>query len=98
INSAGTSLGNDLMFTAPSIQALSFKLEGPFSLPGGVFQLRFTNLSGLSFTVLASTNLSLGSSNWTVLGTPTEAPPGYYQFNDLPTTNNGTRFYRVRSP
>jgi hypothetical protein len=67
-------------------------------LPGGAFQISFTNLSGLGFTVLATTNLALPLSNWTVLGAPTEAPPGQYQFTDAQATNNPQRFYRVRSP
>ena len=34
-------------------------------------------------------------SSWTVLGAPTEAPAGQYQFTDSQTTNNPQRFYRV---
>jgi hypothetical protein len=47
---------------------------------------------------LATTNVSLPLSNWTMLGTPTEAPPGQYQFTDLQASNLVQRFYRVRSP
>ena len=67
-------------------------------LQGGAFQLSFTNLDGLSFTVLATTNLALPLTNWTVLGTPVESPPGQYQFTDPQATNKATRFYRVSSP
>jgi hypothetical protein len=60
--------------------------------------LSFTNLAGLNFTVLASTNLGLPLSNWTVLGMPTEEPPGQYQFTDPQTTHPPIQFYRVRWP
>lgn len=62
----------------------------------GQFQFAFTNIAGLTFTTLTSTNVTLPLSNWTVLGAATEGPAGYYQFTDPQT--NGTRFYRVRWP
>jgi hypothetical protein len=112
LNSAGTSVGSNLVFTTVSLQPVNFTLKGPVPLPegaftgpiavstplpGGAFRLSFTNRSGLSFTVLGATNLALPSSNWTVLGTATEAPSGQYQFTDS-QTNQPRRFYRVRSP
>jgi hypothetical protein len=81
-----------------SPQAQPFNLVGSIQLPGGAFQLKFTNLSGLSFTVLAATTPALPLSSWTVLGTPSEAPPGQYQFTDPRATTNAIQFYRVRSP
>jgi hypothetical protein len=57
-------------------------------------QLTFTNVTGLNFSILASTNLTTAVANWTVLGMPTESPAGQYQFVDSIT--NKTRFYRVR--
>lgn len=66
-------------------------------LANGNFQLSFVNTPGISFTVLASTNLSVHLTNWTVLGTATESPAGQFQFTDTPATN-GQRFYDVRSP
>jgi hypothetical protein len=57
--------------------------------------LTFTNVTGLNFSILASTNIATAATNWTVLGTPIEAPTaGQYQFTDSIT--NKTRFYRVR--
>lgn len=73
-------------------------LSGMTNLGNGSFQFGFTNFTGTSFTVLASTNAALPMSKWTILGTPTEALPGQYQFTDLPATNRGQRFYRVTSP
>jgi hypothetical protein len=55
-------------------------------------------VAGLGFTVLATTNLALPLSNWTVLGAPVEGPSGQYQFTDTQATNTAIRFYRVSSP
>ncbi|MDB6036067.1 MAG: hypothetical protein JWM16_6405, partial [Verrucomicrobiales bacterium] len=96
-NSAGTTLGSDLMFTTASPQPVSFVLHGPIRLPGGASKLSFTNLSGLSFTVLGTTNLTLTSSNWITLGMASEVSSGQYQFTDT-STNRPTQFYRIRSP
>ena len=45
-----------------------FRLIGATRLGNGAFQFRFNNRTGTSFTALATTNLNLSSSNWTVLG------------------------------
>lgn len=66
--------------------------------PGGSFQFNFTNATPISFTVLASTNVALPTSNWTVLGAATVLSPGVYQFTDAQATNFPNRFYQVRSP
>jgi photosystem II stability/assembly factor-like uncharacterized protein len=99
-NSAGTALGGDVVFTNTSAQAVSFSLHESMKLPGGSFRFSFTNLSGLSFTVLGTTNLALPWTNWNVLGSALESPAGSgnYQFTDFQATNNATGFYRVRSP
>jgi hypothetical protein len=64
----------------------------------GAFRLEFTNTPGAAFSVCYTTNLSVPFSNWTVLNTITESPPGHFQFTDSQATNGGQRFYRVRSP
>ncbi len=100
-NSAGTTFGADMTFTTAAPTANPFALSGARALAvggKGAFQLRFTNISGLSFTVLASTNLQLPLGSWTVLGTPLETPPGQYQFTDPQATNQPQCFYRVTSP
>jgi hypothetical protein len=99
INSAGTTAGADLTFTTASGQTpTGITLTGSVKLTGGAFQLSFTNLSDLGFTILGTTNLAL--TNWTVLGSAVEFPAGSgnYQFTDPHATNNATQFYRVRSP
>ena len=67
-------------------------------MSGGAFQFSFTNTPGAVFTALASTNLSLRSTNWTVLGSVTEVSDGQFQFTDSQATNHKQQFYRVRSP
>jgi hypothetical protein len=57
-----------------------------------------TNTSENTVTVLTTTNLLLPLTNWTVLGTVTDSPPGHFQFSDPQATNRPMRFYRVRSP
>jgi GH25 family lysozyme M1 (1,4-beta-N-acetylmuramidase) len=69
-----------------------------FLLAGGALHLGFTNTPGTHFSVLASADLSLPLSNWTVLGGAAEGPPGSFQFTDLNAAGNLQRFYRVRSP
>jgi len=66
-------------------------------LTNGSCRINFTNIFSADFTVLASTNLTLPTANWTALGTVTENPAGQYQYLDNPGTNRA-RFYRVRSP
>jgi hypothetical protein len=67
------------------------------SLTGSTMQLRFVNSPGVSFTVLAATNLTQPLGNWFVLGTATESPMGQFQFTDTTATNR-VRFYRVQAP
>ena len=74
------------------------QLQNVVRLANGSVKFDFTNAPGASFTVLALTNLGLPPPNWNVLGPPTEAPSGQYQFTDLQATNSPQRFYRIRSP
>ena len=74
------------------------RLTGVALLGNGSFQFGFTNLSGVPFTALGTTNLSLPASNWTVLGQATEILPGQFQFTDRAATNFPYRFYQIRSP
>ena len=74
------------------------RLTGATLFGNGAFQFGFSNLSGVPFTALATTNLTLPSSNWTVLGPATEIFPGQFQFIDFAATNFPYRFYQIRSP
>jgi len=60
-------------------------------------QLRFVNSPGVTFTVLATTNLATKESTWSVLGTASENPPGQFIFTD-PTATDAWRFYSVTAP
>ena len=95
-NNAGTTNGSDLTFTTVAIPPSL--LRNVTRLGNGSLQFTFTNAPGQSFTVLASTNLSVPTTNWTVLGPAIEGPAGAFQFNDPQATNNARRFYRVRWP
>lgn len=66
------------------------------TVSNGQFRFAFTNLAGQTFTVLATTNVTLPLSNWTVLGPATEGPPGQFKFTDTQSPTNAQRFYRVR--
>lgn len=78
--------------------ATTIKLANPKTLPNGIFQFDFFDNPGLSFTVLATTNLSQPKTNWTALGGVTEISPGQFQFTDPQATNNLQRFYQIHSP
>jgi alpha-tubulin suppressor-like RCC1 family protein len=81
--------------TAPPAESW---LSGMLALGNGTRQFSFTNATPTSFTVLASTNVSLPTSNWTVIGAATQLAPGVYQFTDTQATNFPQRFYQIRSP
>jgi len=65
-----------------------------------LFALNFTNVTGVSFTVFASTNMMLPLSQWSNLGPVTESPAGSgnYLFTDLQSSNIAQRFFIIRSP
>lgn len=79
-------LGYSLNFQAPQLSAIR--------TAAGKMQLTFTNVTGLNFSILGSTNIAAPLANWTVLGMPIETSVGNYQFVDSIT--NKTRFYRAR--
>ena len=65
-----------------------------------LFRLTFTNITAVSFTVFASTNMMLPISQWSNLGPVTESPAGSgnYLFTDLQSSNIAQRFFIIRSP
>ena len=95
-NSAGTNYGATLSFTTTTLSPPT--IGNILRLTNGVMQLSFTSAPGSTFSVLGATNVALALSNWTILGTAIEAPPGQFQFIDPGATNIPQRFYRVRSP
>jgi hypothetical protein len=71
---------------------------GVTALGNGAFQFSFSNAANLPFSVLASTNIALPQTNWTVVGTATNAGGGLYIFTDPGATNQPRQFYRLRYP
>jgi hypothetical protein len=63
-------------------------------------QFSFTNAPGLSFSILATNNITAPIADWPVIGTAVENPAdsGNYQFTDPYPTTNSTRFYILRQP
>jgi len=75
-------------------------LTGLTRLGDGPFQFSFASLTGAGFSVFATTNVALPTTNWTYIGAATEVPPGSgtFQFSDPNATNYTRRFYSVKSP
>jgi hypothetical protein len=101
--------GATMSFTSGGMTATSqpFNIPAPIqsvlgspSLIGGQLTFAFTNVSGLSFSVLGTNNLMTPSANWPVVGNAVENPPGSgnYQFTDSNPPTNGSRFYLLRQP
>ena len=88
----------DNMAVTPAPQPIV--LKQPTIRGNGAFQFSFTYLPYSSCTVWSTTNLALAPTNWNMLGTVTENPPGSgaYKFTDLQATNLPRNFYRVSSP
>jgi len=85
-----------ILLVSSSIIPDAILLTHPVRLPNGTFQFTFTNVPGLAFTALATTNLSSSISNWINLGSAMEISSGQYQFNDPQGSTGPRRFYRVR--
>ncbi len=80
-----------LVNTIPPIRLLP-----PQRLANGSMQLTFTNLTGLNFIVLASTNVAAPLQQWNLLGRAVEDLPGRYLFSDPALNRPAQRFYRVK--
>ena len=76
----------------------SYPLVNVTQLGSGNVQFAFTNLSGPTYRVLASTNVAAPLNTWSNLGAPIEAPAGTFQFTDIQAPNYPQRFYRVTTP
>jgi hypothetical protein len=89
---AGSPFAAEQQFRAGSliIDSFSYAAEG--------FEIRFSGAPGASFTVLATTDLSSGTTNAIALGTANEIASGQFRFIDPQPSANQMRFYRVRSP
>jgi len=92
----GIPNGSSILVVTPTPTPIV--LNNSTKLGNGSFQFSFTNTIGAVFTVLVAANISLPSSNWTVLGGLTETASGQLQFVDPQAAAEPQRFYRVHSP
>jgi len=76
----------------------TFSLINVTKLGSGAFQFGFSNLSGPTYTVYASTDVAAPSDSWSKLGPAVETTPGTFQFIDPQATNYPQRFYQVQGP
>jgi len=75
-------------------------IGGATQLGDGMFQVSFTSITGASFTVFASTNVTLPIAAWSNLGPALESPAasGQFQFTDPQAADQQERYYRVTAP
>jgi hypothetical protein len=101
--------GAAIAFTSGSLSVTSspaFNISAPVlptiggSVPGpGMFAVSFTNVTGLSFSILATNDITAPVSTWPVVGTAVESPAGsgnYWYTNSSAT--NGVQYYILRQP
>jgi hypothetical protein len=70
------------------------------TLSGGNLMFSFTNVTGLSFSVLGTNNIAAPKATWPVVGPAVENPPssGHYQFTAPYPATNSVQFYILRQP
>ena len=83
---------------SPAIPTLAVGSTITAQTLNGLFTLNFTNITGMPFIILTSTNASLPLTSWSMLGVPTELFPGYFQFTDPQIPTAARQFYRFVSP
>jgi hypothetical protein len=64
--------------------------------PSGMLQLTYSYSGSAEFAVLTTTNIALPASNWTVLGSATNAGGNLYRLSDQLSPSESHRFYRLR--
>ena len=103
--------GATITFTASGLTGVTssaFNIPAPINsnlggvklTTGGKLTFSFTNVTGLSFSVLATNDLTAAKTNWPVVGQAVESPAGSgkYQFtNSIPATNSWL-YYILRQP
>jgi autotransporter-associated beta strand protein len=72
-------------------------LANPARQPNGSISFGISGTVGQGYSVLASTNVTLPLSSWTVIQSGS-LPSVPYVFNDLSATNYPVRFYLISSP
>jgi hypothetical protein len=87
-------VGNSWADVTTLQQSFVTTLSNLEQLGDGRFRFSYTNSSGPSGSIYASTNLM----NWASIGSATQISPGLYQFTDNAATNHPRRFYQLRNP
>jgi hypothetical protein len=87
-----------IVITPFAITSGSMRIVG--SGASAAAQFSFTNAPGLSFSILATNNLTAPKAMWPVVGTALESPAGsgQYQFTDPNPATHSPRFYILRQP
>ena len=80
-----------VIYQAPTI------VGGQMMLGAGGFQLTFSGPAGQTYQVLASDDLTVPQSAWTVIGTGTFGSTNVI-FTDTDAANHPGRFYLIKSP
>jgi sugar lactone lactonase YvrE len=94
-NTVGIATGADVTFTTADLPR---GISSVALLAQGQFQLGFTGGPDVSYTIIASPDISLPGTNWIVLGAAEALGGGAYRYIDLDATNYPIRFYQLRSP
>jgi hypothetical protein len=101
--------GAAISFTSGSLSVTSspaFNIPAPIqstlggaAVNGGNFVFAFTNVTGLSFSVVATNDLTAPLATWPVVGTAVESPAGSgnYVYTNSPTTN-AALYFMLRQP
>jgi hypothetical protein len=99
-----TVFANGISSTSSVVQLAATVPVGlkPSVLGDGRVKLSFAGMfgPGVSYSVLATTNIGTPLTNWVQAGAATDslATPGQFQFTDPQSTNLPNRFYRVQWP
>jgi hypothetical protein len=110
-SSSGAVTGATITFTSPGLNSVT---SSPFNIPApivpvlagatltgsGDLKFSFTNSTGLSFSVLATNDLTAPVSTWPKIGSAIESPAGSgnYQFTNSAPATNGSLYYILRQP
>ena len=77
---------------------VSTPVLGGVSVSSGQLTFSFTNVTGLTFLILATNDITAPLTRWPVIGTAVESPTGSgsYQFTDPTPATNASLFYLLR--
>jgi len=95
---SATNSATTTVITPLNINAGSTHVTGAGASATASFS--FTNAPGLSFSILATNDISAPRTTWPVVGTVTDNPAGsgHYQFTDPNPATNTARYYILRQP